>query len=151
MLAIGGGRAQYPVVVVEVDGVRCSALLNIEAGSSDASAALIRKLNRKPDRRKYKRIKMIITWTSQKIEMYKVQVSTIERVLSLPITQSKMDMGTFLTILNPMWISAPSTNSSRAWRLMTRHQAQISFTRHMILGASKYVKIKTNLASRVGS
>ena len=119
MLAIGGGRAQYPVVVVEVDGVRCSALLNIEAGSSDASAALISKLNRKPDRRKYKRIKMIITWTSQKIEMYKVQVSTIERVLSLPTTRSKMDMGTFLTILNPMWISAPSTNSSRAWTLMT--------------------------------
>ena len=53
MLAIGGGRAQYPVVVVEVDGVRCIALLNIEAGSSDASAALISKLNRKPDRRKY--------------------------------------------------------------------------------------------------
>ena len=119
MLAIGGGRAQYPVVVVEVDGVRCSALLNIEAESSDASAALVSKLNRKPDQRKYKRIKMIITWTSQKIEMYKVQVSTIERVLSLPTTQSKMDMGTFLTILNPMWISAPSTNSSRAWRLMT--------------------------------
>ena len=107
MLAIGGGRAQYPVVVVEVDGVRCSALLNIEAGSSDASAALISK------------IKMIITWTSQKIEMYKVQVSTIETVLSLPTTQSKMDMGTFLTILNPIWISAPSTNSSRAWKLMT--------------------------------
>ena len=119
MLAIGGGRAQYSVVVVEVDGVTCSALLNIEAGSSDASAALISKLNRKPDRRKYKRIKMIITWTSQKIEMYKVQVSPIERVLSLPTTQSKMDMGTFLTILNPIWISPPSTNSSRAWRLMT--------------------------------
>ena len=44
---------------------------------------------------------MIITWTSQKIEMYKDQVSTIERVLSLPTTQGKMDMGTFLTILNP--------------------------------------------------
>ena len=48
MLAIGEGRAQYPVVVVEVDGIRCSALLNIEAGSSDASAVLISKLNRKP-------------------------------------------------------------------------------------------------------
>ena len=92
MLAIGGGRAQYPVVVVEVDGVRCSALLNIEAGSSDASAAPISKLNRKPDRRKYKKIKMIITSTSHKIEMYKVQVSTIERVLSLPTTQSKMEL-----------------------------------------------------------
>ena len=119
MLAIGEGRAQYPVVVVEVDGIRCSALLNIEAGSSDASAVLISKRNRKPDRRKYKRIEMMITWTNQKIEMHKVQVSAIERVLSLPTTQSKKDIGTLLTILNPMWISAPSTNSSRVWRLMT--------------------------------
>ena len=78
MLAIGGGQAEYPVVVVEVDGIRCSALLNIEAGSSDASAALISKLNRNPDQRKYKRIEMMITWTSQEIEMYKVQISTSE-------------------------------------------------------------------------
>ena len=119
MLAIGGGQAEYPVVVVEVDGIRCNALLNKGAGRSDASAVLISKLNRNPDRKKYKRIEMMITWKSQKIEMYKVQVSTIEKVLSLPITQRKMDNGTLLTIQNPMWISALSTNSSKAWRLMT--------------------------------
>ena len=119
MLAIGGDQVEYPIVVVEVDRIRCSALLDTGAGRSDASAVLISKLNRNPDRRKYKRIEMMITWTSQKIEMYKVQVSTIERVLSLPTTQSKMDEGTLLTILNPMSIPAPSTISSRAWRLMT--------------------------------
>ena len=44
MLAIGRGRAQYSVVVVEVDGVTCSALLNIEAGSSDACHARSKKI-----------------------------------------------------------------------------------------------------------
>ena len=110
---------EYPVVVVEVDRIRCSALLDTGVGNSNASAALISKLNRNTDRRKYKRIEMMIAWMSQKIEMYKVQVSNIKRVLSLPTTQSKIDEGTLLTILNPMWIPAPSTNSSRAWRLMT--------------------------------
>ena len=35
----------YLVVVVEVDGIRCSALLDMGAGSSYTSAALISKLN----------------------------------------------------------------------------------------------------------
>ena len=52
MLATGGGQVVYPVVVVDVDGIRCRALLDMGA----ASAALI-KLNRKPDQREYKTIK----------------------------------------------------------------------------------------------
>ena len=63
MLATGGGQEVYPVVVVEVDGNRCRALLDTGAGSSYASAALISKLNGKPDRREYKRIEMMMTWT----------------------------------------------------------------------------------------
>ena len=62
----------YLVFVVDVDGIRCRALLDAGAGSSYASAALISKLNRKPDRREYKTIEMMMTNTSQKIEMYKV-------------------------------------------------------------------------------
>ena len=58
----------YSVVVVEVDGKRCSALLDKGAGSSYASATLISKLNRKPDRREYKRIET---------KMSNVQVSNI--------------------------------------------------------------------------
>ena len=56
----------YPVVVVDVDGIRCRALLDTGARSSYASAALISKLNRKTDRREYKTILMMMTSTSQK-------------------------------------------------------------------------------------
>ena len=78
MLATGGVQAVYPVVEVEVFEIRCRALLDMRAGSSYTSAALVSKLDRNPDRREYKRIKMMMTWTSQKIEMYKVQVSNIK-------------------------------------------------------------------------
>ena len=50
----------YPVVLVEVDGIRCRALLDTGAGSSYASETLINKLNRKPDRKEQKRMKMMI-------------------------------------------------------------------------------------------
>ena len=55
MLATGGGQVVYPVVKVEVFEIRCRALLDMRAGSSYASAPLISKLNRNPDRREYKR------------------------------------------------------------------------------------------------
>ena len=42
-------------------------------GSSYLSAPLISELNREPNRREYKRIEMMMTSTTQKIEMYKVQ------------------------------------------------------------------------------
>ena len=86
MLATGGGQVVYLVVVVDVDGIRCRALLDMGAGSSYASAALISKLNRKPDRKEYKTIEMMMTSTSQKIEMYKVQVSNIKGVSAYPLS-----------------------------------------------------------------
>ena len=43
--------------------------MNMRAGSSYASAALIRKLNKNPDRREFERVEMIMICTGQKIEM----------------------------------------------------------------------------------
>ena len=37
----------YPVVVIEVDGVKCAALIDTRAGSSYVSSKLISRLNKK--------------------------------------------------------------------------------------------------------
>ena len=94
----------YPVVEVEVFEIRCRALLDMRAGSSCTSAALVSKLDRNPDRRECKRIEMMITWTSQTIEMYKLQVFNIRGVLSLPTILGKVEKETWLTIPNEVWI-----------------------------------------------
>ena len=104
MLATGGVQVVYPVVEVEVFEIRYRALLDMRARSSYTSAALLSKLDRNPDRREYKRIEMMMTWTSQKIEMYKVQVSNIKWVFSLPTNLSKVEKETLLTIPNQVWI-----------------------------------------------
>ena len=83
MLATGEGLIVYPVVVVEVEGIVCRALLDTGAGSSYASATLIERLNRQPDHKEYKKIEMM-TSTSQKIEMYKARISNIKGDFSLP-------------------------------------------------------------------
>ena len=78
--------------------------MDTKAGSYYANVALISKLNRNPDRRECERIEMIMTWKGQKIEMYKVQVSNIKGVLSLPTIPSKVEKKALLTIPNQVWI-----------------------------------------------
>ena len=103
LLATGGGQVVYPVVVVEVEGIVCRALLDTGAGSSYASATLIEKLNKKPHHKEYKRVEMMMTSTSQEIEMYKVQISNINGDFNLPTTLSKVDKGTLFTVPNPRY------------------------------------------------
>ena len=64
------------------------------AGSPHKSAALISELNREPDRTDYRRIEMMMTWTTQRIEMYKVKGSNIGGIFSLPTFLSKVNKAT---------------------------------------------------------
>ena len=92
ILATGEGSVVYPVVIMEVEGNRCRALLDTGAGSSYASASLIERLNKQPDHKQYK-----------KVEMSKVQISNIKGSFSLPTTLSKVDKGVLLTVPNPRY------------------------------------------------
>ena len=49
LVAQGEGKVIYPVVVVKAGGIICRALLDTGAGSSYASAALLQRLNSKPE------------------------------------------------------------------------------------------------------
>lgn len=78
----------YPEVVLAVDGIMRGVSVDIGVGSLRASGTLTGKLKRKPGNNEYKRIEMVIAFTSKM--MYKVQVSNVT-------TLSKVDMGTLLT------------------------------------------------------
>ena len=58
----------YPVVVVNVDGIKCRALLDTGAGSAYASAVLIKHLGKQPSRTEHKRIDMMMCSATQKKE-----------------------------------------------------------------------------------
>ena len=52
LLTINTGYVTYPVVMIELEGVKCKALINTGAGRSYVSSKLIRRLNIKPIRKK---------------------------------------------------------------------------------------------------
>ena len=101
MVATGEGPVMYPILVVEVEEITCRALLDTGTGSSHASPTLVERLNRKPDHKEYKKIEMMMTSISQKIEMHKVLISSIKGNFILPTTLSKVDKGVRLTVPNP--------------------------------------------------
>ena len=78
---IGDGPVVYPVVVVEVAGIKCRALLDSGAGSSYASAALLDRIRAKPHHSGLRKIEMMPDATSRVMEVYrnKAEVTKVEK------------------------------------------------------------------------
>jgi len=151
MAATGEGPVVYAVVVVEVEGITCRALLDTGAGSSYASATLVERLNRKPDHKEYKKIEMMMTSTTQKIEMYKVLISSIKGNFSLPITLSKVDKGVLLTVPNPRYAEIISQHQHLKDVVMDDVDTKQELPIHVILGTSEYARLKTSSVPKVGN
>ena len=64
----------YPVLVIEVEGVKCRALIDTGAGSSYASYKLISKINKKPICRETKRIETLMHSVVKKTEIYQFEI-----------------------------------------------------------------------------
>ena len=93
LLAAGEGAVIYFVMVVDVDGIKCRALLDTDAGSSYASAALIKKLGKQPSRMEHKRIDMMMCSTNQKVYKYDVKISRVVGDFNMAASVSKVDFG----------------------------------------------------------
>ena len=70
LVATGDSAVTYPVVVVNVEGIKCRALFDTGAGSSYASAALLDRLRKRPIRKELRRIEMKVQSANQMIELH---------------------------------------------------------------------------------
>ena len=78
MCQTNGNDVVYPVVVVEIEGVKCRALLDTGSGSSFASSTLLNTIGRKTVRQEFKSIEMMFQTTTRKIDVYEVEVADVE-------------------------------------------------------------------------
>ena len=81
----------YPVVVIDVDGVKCRALLDSGAGSSYASAMLLDQLRKKPAEAKFKKIEMLLGSATTRVEMFEMNISAVDGKFSMgrPLEESQ--------------------------------------------------------------
>ena len=150
LVAKGENKVIYPIVLVKVDGIICRALLDTGAGSSYASGALVERLNKRPVRKVFKTIEMMMQSTSRTIEVHEVTISDLDEKHKLKTEVTKVDRNNLLLIDNPKYEEVLSKFDHLKKVKMDDTDAKPQLPVHLILGASDYAKIKTATEPCVG-
>lgn len=153
LLVAGGNtnmRVTHPVVIVEVEGVKCRALLDTGAGSSYASAALLERISKRKCRKEIRKIDMMLGATTREVELTTIEIKGTDGKFSLPVEVTKVNKGELLFIDNPRYQRMIEENPHLKGVKMEDLDQKERLPVHIILGASDYAKLKTDRPPRVG-
>ena len=151
MVASGGSLVTFPVVVVEVNGVRCRALLNTGAISSYASAALLDRVNSRPLRKTVRQIEMMMTTTRTNVKVHKINVTRLSGGFRLETEVTKVNRSVLLALDNPWYPTLITQYAHLQGVTIDDTDTKPQLPVHLILGISEYTKIKTKTAPKVGN
>ena len=141
----------FPVVIVKVNGVMTRALIDSGAGSSYASGKLINALNIKPSEIKTQRIDMLMTSQTKRIEVFDVEISSLDDSCKINVKMNKVEKSELLTTRNPNYDRLvrqyKHLNSVKMDECDTKSELPV----HVVLGNGEYARIKTRNKPLVGS
>ena len=78
LLTTNDNHVIYPLVIIDIEGIKCRALIDTGAEASYASSTLIDRINKKPIRKQYKRIETMGSSTKS-IPVYSVEIRDSDR------------------------------------------------------------------------
>ena len=140
----------YPVVVVEVEGIKCRALLDTGAGSSYASAALLDRLPKRSSSKQTRKIEMMLGVTTRQVEICSINIRALNDDFALNVDVTRVDKRELLVMENPRYQQLLELHPHLRGVQMLDHDDKAEVPVHLILGASEFAKIKTGSAPRVG-
>lgn len=140
----------YPIVLVEIDGIKTHALLDTGAGSSYASAKLINLLNKRPKETATKRIDMMLGSSTTNVEIYPATLGAVDGQFDMNIELTKVHKPQLLSLDNPKYATLLSKYSHLKGVKIEDNDTRPQIPIHVVLGASEYATIKTSTAQRVG-
>ena len=141
----------YPVVVVEVMGVKCRALLDTGAGSSYASTALLDRLRIRPHQREVRQIEMMMGVVTKPVEIFKVQISSLKGDFLLETEVTLVNKRQLLSLENPSYQQVLEKYDHLKGVKMDDMDTKDFLPVHLILGVCDYTKIKTETAPLIGA
>ena len=141
---------KYPVVVVEINGIQCRALLDTGAGSSYASAALLDRTGKRPKRKEFRRIEMMMQTTNKEVEIYGEVIKSLSGDFHLETEVTKVNRGVLLNLENPRYQDLIKQFDHLKGVTMQDTDTKEELPVHLILGTSEYTKIKTKTALKIG-
>ncbi len=150
LVAKGEGKVIYPVVLVKAGGIKCRALLDTGAGSSYASAALLERLNSKPQRREFRKIETMLQTSNKMIDIHKLEVTDVKESFALKTEVTRVERSSLLSLPNPKYKDTIEQFNHLKGVTMEDTDEKEELPIHLILGASDYAKIRTATQPRVG-
>ena len=88
-------------VVIDIEGIKCRALIDTGAGASCASSTLIDQINKRPIRKEYKRIETIMGSSIKPIPVYSVEIRDSDHELKFQTEINKLGRSVLLELPNP--------------------------------------------------
>ena len=90
----------YAMVTVDMNGVKCRALMDTEAGSCFASSTLLDCLHLRPIRQQLNRIEVMFGTSKKVIDIYGLQIPSINGKFTLKAEVNKVDRKELLALEN---------------------------------------------------
>ena len=94
-------RVTYPAEVVEVEGVKCRALLDTGAVSSYASAVLLNRISTRNCAKEIGKTEMLLGRPTQEVEMVTIEIGDVNGKFTMPVEVTKVDKEELLSLDNP--------------------------------------------------
>ena len=144
-----GESVNYPIVQAKVNGIKCWALLDTGAGSNYLSATLSRRLN-KPKRSETRKIEMLMTATSVKVNIYEIDIQSLTSSFVLECEASKVDKDVLLQLKNPNYNRLKESYPHLRGINFNDSDLRDEIPIHLIIGVDVYCKIKMKKEPRIG-
>ena len=132
-----------------MNGIKCRTLLDTGAGSSHASSTLLDRLHLRPIRREFKQIEMMFGTSNKAINIYGLQIRSLDGKFSLEAQVNKVDRKELLTLENPKCTEMVEQFSYLRGVTIQDDSEKPMLPIHLILGTNKYAKIKTGTRPRI--
>ena len=144
------GEGLFPVIVIEVNGIKCRALIDSGAGSSYVSAKLIELLRLKPADIQTKTIDMLMSSKVARLEVYDLELQSVDHQYSLSVKATKVNKTELLSIDNPNYRTLIEKYSHLKGVHVNDDDTKASLPVHVVLGSGEYARIKTETKPRIG-
>jgi len=144
LVVTGDTTVTYPIVVVNVEGIKCRVLLDTGGGSSYASSALLKCLKKRPISRERRRIDMMMQSTIQVIELHKLKISNVDGSFHLETEVTKVHRSQLLSLGNPKYKEKIARFPHLQGIIMDDTDKKAELPIHLILGAVSPIRVIDN-------
>ena len=154
LLITNSNDCAYPVVIINIEAIKCRALVDTGSGANYVSSTIINLINRKINKKQIKSVpKKIVTLISssmKNIPVYSVEIKDINNEFSFKTKINKLEEIILLEMPKPNYRELQNTYPHLRDITLNDYNSKSQLPIHVVLGVNEYTKIKTPERARIG-